>query len=313
MNSIEYSANEVNMSDNIIQKRVKFDFEIDFSNGGGIQGQDFRLDLDGEDIEDRALAEYIVNDMRLLMVGEVRILNKAIIVQPHKRQDSQSNLDRGQTCIDCSHIVEDGLITYKGLPAPIICDYLSREESRKRYAAGTEFQIDKIEMVANTGTYLDSPFHRYADGKDLSELPLTSIANLDGIVIRAAQRSGRAISRAAFEDVDVRGKAVLVHTGWDAHWKTDAYFEGHPYLTADAAEFLVKAGAKLVGIDSMNIDGTDTGERPVHSTLLAAEIPIVEHLRGLDRIPDSGFKFFAVPVKVKGMGTFPIRAFALTN
>jgi arylformamidase len=292
-------------------KRVKFDFEIDFSNGGGIQGQDFRLDIDGEDIDDRTLADYIVTDMRLLMVGAVRILNKQILTEAHKRTDGKKSLESGQTLIDCSHVVEDGLITYKGLPAPIICDYLSREESRKRYAEGTEFQIGKIEMVANTGTYIDSPFHRYEHGKDLSELPMTSIANLDGIVIRATQRDGRAINRDAFADIDVWGKAVLVHTSWDAGWKTDAYFEGHPYLTADAAEFLVSAGAKLVGIDSYNIDNTDTGERPVHTILLGADIPIVEHLCGLGHVPDTGFKFFAVPVKVKGMGTFPVRAFAL--
>lgn len=293
------------------QKRAKFDFEIEFSNGGGIQGQDFRLDIDGENISDQALADYLVRDMRLLMVSAVHILNKTIITEPHKRVDGTGSLERGQTCIDCSHVVEDGLITYKGLPAPIICDYLSREESRKRYAAGTEFQIGKIEMVANTGTYIDSPFHRYEHGKDLSELPMTSIANLDGVVLRRTTRSDRAITRADFADIEVRGKAVLVHTGWDQHWKTDAYFEGHPYLTTDAADFLVHAGATLVGIDSMNIDNTDTGERPVHSTLLGADIPIVEHLCGLDRVPDNGFKFFAVPVKVKGMGTFPIRAFAL--
>ncbi len=292
------------------EKRVRFDFEVRFSNGGGIQGQDFRLDIDGDSIDDRALAEYIVADMRLLMVAEVNILNKEIIEQPHKRRDGAGRVEAGARCIDCSHVVEDGLITYKGLPAPIICDYLSREESRKRYAEGTEFQIGKIEMVANTGTYIDSPFHRYADGKDLSELPFTSIANLDGVVIRI-KAGQRAISRDAFDDVDVWGKAVLVHTGWDAHWKSDAYFEGHPHLTADAADFLVKAGAKLVGIDSFNIDNTDTGERPVHTILLGAEIPIVEHMCGLQHIPDAGFKFFAVPVKVKGMGTFPVRAFAL--
>jgi kynurenine formamidase len=140
---------------------------------------------------------------------------------------------------------------------------------------------------------------------------MTSIANLDGIVIRQPFSAGLAVTQAAFDDVDVWGKAVLVHTGWDAHWKTAAYFENHPYLTADAADFLVKAGAKLVGIDSHNIDNTSGGERPVHSALLGAEIPIVEHLCGLERVPDGGFKFFAVPVKVKGMGTFPVRAFAL--
>ncbi|MEP7284215.1 MAG: cyclase family protein [Chloroflexota bacterium] len=298
-----------------MDKRVKFDFQIGFMNRGSIQGQDFRLDIDGDDISDQALADTIVADMRLLMVGSVRILNKTIITEPHKR-DSASRLQSGVQLVDCSHIVEDGMITYKGIPAPIICDYLSREESRKRYAPGTEFHIGKIELVANTGTYLDSPFHRYADGKDLSELPLTSLANLDGLVIRVVARPERAITRADFEavaGVDIRGKAVLVHTGWDSHWRTDQYFENHPYLTADAAEFLVESGAKLVGIDSYNIDSVDTGERPVHSILLGADIPIAEHLCGLAHVPDSNFKFFAVPVKVKGMGTFPIRAFAIAE
>lgn len=213
--------------------------------------------------------------------------------------------------IDCSHVIEDGMITYKGLPAPIICDYLSREESRKRYAPGTEFHIGKIELVANTGTYIDSPFHRYADGIDIAGLPLDSIANLQGVVVRATERTSRAITQATFHDVDVRDKAVLVCTGWDAHWRTDAYFEGHPHLTADAAEYLVAEGAKLVGIDSYNIDNIDTGERPVHTILLGANIPIVEHMCGLGDLPDAGFRFYAVPAPVKGMGTFPVRALAL--
>ena len=215
----------------------------------------------------------------------------------------------GTRLIDLSHIVEDGMITYKGLPAPIICDYLSRVESRKRYAAGTEFQIGKIELVANTGTYVDSPFHRYAEGKDLSQLELESLANLDCVVIRATAREYRAID-AIPPDQELRGKALLFHTGWDAHWRTDQYFEGHPYLTEQLAKRLAKAGAALVGIDSFNIDCTDDGERPVHTTLLGADIPIVEHLRGLDALPDRGARFYAVPVKVKGMGTFPVRAFA---
>lgn len=293
-------------------KRVKFDFEIDFSNGGGLQGQDFRLDIDGEEISEQALADILVEDLRLLMVGEVRILNKTIITEPHKRHPS-NGLSRGATCIDVSHTVEDGLITYKGLPAPVICDYLSREASRSHYAEGTEFHIGKIEMVANTGTYVDSPFHRYADGKDLAALPLSSLANIEGVVIRAEAQAGRAISPAALAGADLRGKAVLIHTGWDAHWKTDPYFEGHPFLTAEAAAYLRDAGARLVGIDSLNIDDTADGTRPVHSTLLGAEIPIVEHLCHLDRLPDSGFRFFAVPVKVKGMGTFPVRAFGLVE
>jgi kynurenine formamidase len=221
-------------------------------------------------------------------------------------------LDRSRTLVDVSHIVEDGLITYRGLPAPIICDYLSREDSRSHYAEGVEFHIGKIEMVANTGTYVDSPFHRYAHGKDLSELPLSSLADLDAVVVRAANRS-RAIDLTAFADLDLRGKAVLVHTGWDRHWGTDQYFEGHPFLTADAAHYLVDRGAALVGIDSLNIDDTNDGRRPVHSTLLAHDVPIVEHMCGLDQLPDAGFKFFAVPVKVKAFGTFPVRAFGVVH
>ncbi|HYN89781.1 MAG TPA: cyclase family protein [Ardenticatenaceae bacterium] len=218
-----------------------------------------------------------------------------------------------RTLIDVSHVVEDGMITYKGLPAPIICDYLSREQSRQIYAEGTEFQIGKIEMVGNTGTYVDSPFHRYAGGKDLSELDLASIADLETVVVRAVEPGQRAISRAAFAGLNAKGKAVLVHTGWASHWRTDRYFEGHPFLTADAAAYLADAGATLVGIDSYNIDDTADWSRPVHSTLLGAEIPIVEHLRGLDQLPAAGFRFFAVPVKVKGFGTFPVRAFAIVG
>ena len=212
--------------------------------------------------------------------------------------------------VDLSHTVEDGMITYKGLPAPVICDYLSREQSRSLYAPGTEFQIGKIEMVANTGTYLDSPFHRFADGRDVSELELALVAELEGLVVRVTGTEGRAIGRTAFAAHEVGGKAVLVHTGWDVHWRTDQYFEGHPFLTADAAAYLKKAGAALVGIDSMNIDDTTDGTRPAHTTLLGAGIPIVEHLRGLEQIPASGFRFTAAPVKVKGFGTFPVRAYA---
>jgi kynurenine formamidase/SAM-dependent methyltransferase len=230
-----------------------------------------------------------------------------------ERPVAPNALDAGRVLIDLSHTVENGMITYKGLPAPLICDYLSREQSRKLYAQGTEFQIGKIEMVANTGTYLDSPFHRYADGKDLAELDLAVLADLDGVVVRVARADGRAITGAAFGDRDVRGKAVLVHTGWDAYWRTDQYFEGHPFLTEDAAMHLAGAGATLVGIDSFNIDDIADGRRPVHTILLGAEIPIVEHLCGLDRLPEAGFKFFAVPVKVKGFGTFPVRAFAIVQ
>ena len=215
--------------------------------------------------------------------------------------------------LDLSHTVEDGMITYRGLPAPVICDYLSREESRSHYAPGTEFAIGKIEMVANTGTYVDSPFHRFPDGADLSELPLESLADLEAVVVHLAPETGRAVTAAAFAGLALRGRAVLVHTGWARHWRTDQYFEGHPFLTAEAAAYLRDAGAVLVGIDSLNIDDTDDGSRPVHTSLLRAGIPIAEHLTGLEALPASGSRFFAVPVKVRRFGTFPVRAFAILN
>ncbi len=216
--------------------------------------------------------------------------------------------NNSQELIDLSHTVEHGMITYKGIPAPIICDYLSREASRERYAPGTEFHIGKIEMVANTGTYLDSPFHRYADGDDLSALTLDQLANLDCIVARI-EPGARAIDGLPFSEREVRDKTVLVQTNWDRHWRTDRYFERHPYLTGKLAQWLVNAGARLVGIDSYNIDCVDTGERPVHSTLLRNNIPIVEHMTNLGAIPNANGKFFAVPPKVKNFGTFPVRAF----
>jgi arylformamidase len=214
--------------------------------------------------------------------------------------------------IDVSHTVEHGMITYKGFPAPIICDWLSREASRDRYD-GAEFQIGKIEMIANTGTYVDSPFHRYEHGKDLSELPLESVANLDCVVVRIDPSASAAIDEIPLAPKDVAGRAVLFHTGWDRHWRTDAYFDGSPHLTERAAEWLAKSGATLVGIDSMNIDSIADAKRPVHSILLGHDIPIVEHMCGLSAVPDRGGRFSAVPVKVKGFGTFPVRAFVSTS
>lgn len=218
----------------------------------------------------------------------------------------------GRTRIDLSHDVEAGMVTYPGLPGPVISDHLSREASRERYAAGTEFQIGRIEMVANTGTYVDSAFHRYPYGSDLAALPLERLADLDGVVVDASGATGRAIDATAFRPYDLTGRAVLIRTGWDRHWRTEAYVQGHPYLTAEAAQHLVDAGAALVGIDSLNIDDAPgDGSRPVHSILLAAGIPICEHLTNLVGLPADGFRFNAVPVKVRGMGTFPVRAYAV--
>jgi kynurenine formamidase len=215
--------------------------------------------------------------------------------------------------IDVSHAVEHGMVTYPGLPAPVVSDWLARADSSGRYAPGTEFQIGRIDILANTGTYIDAPFHRYADGRDIAALPLDAVASLDGIVVRAAERRGRALDADLFQGRNLGGKAVLVHTGWDAHWRTERYGQGHPYLTRGAAELLLRAPAALVGIDSLNIDDTADGTRPVHTLLLAAGIPIVEHLTNLGALPDSGFRFFAVPAPVKGMGSFPVRAFGLMS
>jgi kynurenine formamidase len=212
---------------------------------------------------------------------------------------------------DLSHAIEHGTRTYPGLPAPAVSEFLTREDSRARYAPGTEFSIGRIDMVGNTGTYLDSPFHRYPRGADLSDLPLSRIADLPGIVVRASSRSVREIGPEVFGGRDLAGRAVLVHTGWSRQWGTAAYFEGHPYLTEKAAELLVGAGIALAGIDSLNIDRIEGGERPAHSLLLAAGIPIVEHMTALDGLPEGDFRFFAVPPKIRGFGTFPVRAFAL--
>lgn len=220
-----------------------------------------------------------------------------------------ADLETGRL-IDLSHTIEDGMVTFRGLPAPVICDYWEREASRANYDDGSSFQIGRIDMVANTGTYLDSPFHRFADGKDLAGLDLAQLADLPGLIVRRPYAQGLAVDAEAFAGLDVRGKAVLVHTGWDAHWRTDAYFENHPFLTEAAAHLLVEGGAALVGIDSYNIDDTRTRTRPIHTALLGADIPIVEHMTNLGSLPDGAFRFAAVPPKVKGMGTFPVRAFA---
>ncbi len=212
--------------------------------------------------------------------------------------------------IDLSHTIEDGMVTYKGLPAPIICDYLSREDSKEHYKEGTTFQIGKIEMVGNTGTYIDCPFHRFEDGKDLSDVELERFAELDAIKISVPFTESQAVTKAHLENYDIRNRAVLIHTGWDVHWNTDQYFENNPYLTVEAAEYLRDCGVQLVGIDSHNIDNTAHNSRPIHTILLGADILIVEHMCNMEALPTEGFVFSAVPPKFKGVGTFPVRAFA---
>jgi arylformamidase len=224
--------------------------------------------------------------------------------------------ERQRALVELSHVIEDGLVTYPGLPAPVIRDHLSRRESRERYAGQAEFHIAHLELVSNTGTYVDAPFHRFADGEDVAGLDLGRVADLDGVVVSVAPEArsgGRAIGPAAFEGIEIGGRAVLIHTGWAARWGTPAYFEGHPFLDAPAAVRLAEAGAALVGIDALNIDDIADPRRPVHTTLLGAGIPVVEHLCGLESLVGRRFRFFAVPAPVRGCGSFPVRAFAVVE
>jgi kynurenine formamidase len=211
--------------------------------------------------------------------------------------------------VDLSHPIEPGMTTYPGLPGPVITDFLSREDSRARYAAGTTFQIARIEMVVNTGTYMDAPFHRFAEGSDVGSLPLARVADLEGVVVEAG--SGRAVGPERFEGLGLSGKAVLIRTGWDIHWRTPRYGEDHPFVTRAAAEALVAAGPALVGIDSVNIDDMSDGSRPAHTLLLSAGIAIVEHLCNLAALPSSGFRFSAAPAPFRGIGSLPVRAYAV--
>ncbi|MBN2272787.1 MAG: cyclase family protein [Bacteroidales bacterium] len=212
--------------------------------------------------------------------------------------------------IDLSHTIAHGMNTYQGIPAPVIRDFLSREESKKNYEEGTEFHIGIIEIASNTGTSIDVPFHRYPEGADLSEMALGTLTGLDGILVEAPVNSTIAIDESFFEDLNIEGKAVLIYTGWDIYWQTEQYRQGHPFLTEAAAKMLAGKKARLVGIDTFNIDDTRVRIRPVQSTLLMAGIPIIEHLCNLSLLPAEGFRFYCVPPKIKGLGSFPVRAFA---
>jgi len=218
----------------------------------------------------------------------------------------------GFTLIDLSHIVENGMQTYQGLPAPIICDYLTREASKSHYQKGTSFQIGVVTLCSNTGTYVDVPFHRYEDGEDLSEIALSSLANLECIKIVLPSKHSR-VEKEHLEGINFKDKAVLFETNWSKHWGSEKYFEDHPFVTKEAAITLRDGGAIFVGIDSYNIDDVKGDARPCHTTLLKAGIPICEHMTNLKELPEKDFKLFAVPVKMKGMGTFPVRAFGIVE
>jgi kynurenine formamidase len=299
--------------------RAHFDARIEFANGGGLTAEAFRLDLPEPGLDERAIGRLLVQHLGLALVGSVTLTNLRIVAEPHRgsRGIQTAAPASGRRVVDLSHRIREGLITYPGLPAPRITPHLTREDSRAHYAPGTEFAMDVIELIGNTGTYLDSPFHRYGDGADLAGLELASLVDLPAQVLHLTDVAPGGIGRRDIPaevllDRDVRGAAVLLHTGWDVHFGTPAYKTGSPYLTREAVGYLVEQGAALVGIDALNIDDTESGgERPAHSGLLAAGIHVVEHLTHLGDLPARGALFTAAPPAIEGFGTFPVRAFAV--
>jgi len=304
-------------ADRMPEYRAHFDFDIRFANGGGLAGTGFRLDLPAADAGQDEIARLLIAHLGLALVDEVELRGLRIVEEPHRgsRGVDAASPTAGRTrVVDLSHPIRAGLVTYPGLPAPTITPHLTREDSRARYAPGTEFAMDVIHMIGNTGTYLDSPFHRYADGRDLAGLDLSSLVGLRAEVFHledAWDAARRGIRSATLADRDVRGAAVLLHTGWDRRFGQPGYGAGAPFLAGEAAQWLIDAGAVLVGIDSVNIDDTESGgERPAHSLLLGAGVHVVEHLTNLGALPPRGARFTAAPPAVEGFGTFPVRAFA---
>ena len=301
------------------QYRAHFDFDIRFANGGGLAGTGFRLDLPSADLGEAEVATLLIQHLGLALVDDVELRGLRIVEEPHRgSRGVEAAPDRAGTAsrrvVDLSHPIRAGLVTYPGLPAPTITPHLTREDSRARYAPGTEFAMDVITMIGNTGTYLDSPFHRYAKGPDLAGLDLASLVGLRTEVFHledAWDAARRGIRPETLADRDVRGAAVLLHTGWDRWFGQPEYGTGAPFLTGEAAQWLIDAGAVLVGIDSLNIDDTESGgERPAHSLLLGAGVHVAEHLTNLGELPPRGARFTAAPPAVEGFGTFPVRAFA---
>lgn len=291
--------------------RAAFDFHVSFTNGGSLDGAGFRLDVPRADLSEHELGLLLVRKLQLLMTGAVELRNVRIVEEAHREPAVPTALPGAPRLIDLSHAIADGMITYPGLPGPEIVEHLSREASEQAYGPGVRFHIGRISMVANTGTYLDSPFHRFDGAIDLAGLPLARVAALEGIAIHLSGSRTRGIGAAELAPYDVAGRAVLLHTGWDRHWRTPAYAVDAPFVTAEATAWLVEQGAALVGIDSINIDDMADRTRPAHTGLLAAGIPIVEHLCNLGALPASGFTFHAAPPAVERFGTFPVRAYAV--
>ena len=295
------------------QYRAHFDAQVEFANGGGLTANEFRLDLPSEDVDEQTVARLFVQHLGLALVGSVRLTNLTIVEERHRgsRGIDVEAPSETRRFVELSHVIREGLVTYPGLPAPTISPFLTREDSKSRYAPGTEFAMDLLTLIGNTGTYLDSPWHRYEGGTDLAGLGLETLVDLPTEVFHLDDAVERGIPASALWDRDVAGKAVLLHTGWDRHFGVSSYATGAPFLAPDGVDYLVDQGVSLVGIDSLNIDNTEgTGERPAHSRLLAAGIHVVEHLTNLGSLPASGARFTAAPPLIEGFGTFPVRAFA---
>ncbi len=295
--------------------RASFDATVRFSNGGDLAVHGFRVDLPGPDTDQAGIGALFVASLGLLMTETVELSNVEVFAEPHKGTrggpaDRAAVAGPAGRLVELSHVIRPGMITYPGLPAPAITPFLTREASRAQYAPGTEFAIDQLTMVGNTGTYLDAPYHRFADGADLAAIPLQRTAGLPAVLIRVTGAQSRGIGTGALAAVDVRGKAVLLHTGDDSRFGTPGYADGAHFLTGAGAEWLAAQDAALVGIDAINIDDTGDRARPAHTALLAAGIPVVEHLTGLDQLPPAGASFTAVPFRVAGLGTIPVRAYA---
>jgi len=300
------------------QYRAHFDAEVEFTNGGGLTANGFRLDLPGADADETIVGRLFVQHLGLALVGRVDIRGLEIVEELHRGsrgiETAPASAPNGPSrFVELSHVIRAGLVTYPGLPAPVITPHLTREDSVSHYAPGTDFVMDILTMIGNTGTYLDSPFHRYEGGADLAGLSLDSLVDLPAEVFHLQDSTERGIPASVFYDRDIAGKAVLLHTGWDRLFGTPEYSTNAPYLSAEGVAYLLEQGVTLVGIDSLNIDNTDAdaaGERPAHTRLLDAGIHVVEHLTGLGELPPSGARFTATPPLVEDFGTFPVRAFA---
>jgi arylformamidase len=296
--------------------RASFDATISFSNGGDLTAHGFRVDVPAPEVSEAEIAALFVASLGLLMTETVELSNVAVFAEPHKgTRGGPSDHGRGAAVaggrfVELGHVIRAGMITYPGLPAPVITPYLTREASRAHYSPGTEFAIDELTLVGNTATYLDAPYHRYPDGADLSSIPLARTVDLPAVVVRVPGAEQRGIDVGALAALDVHGAAVLLHTGDDARFGTPAYADAPHFLTRAGAAWLAATGAALVGIDALNIDDTDDRDRPAHTLLLAAGIPVIEHLTGLEQVPPTGARFTAVPLRVEGLGTIPVRAFA---